>query len=267
VTHSRARGFTLVELLVVIGIIALLVSILLPALGRARAQANMIKCSANLKQIGVGLQMYANEFRGAQPLGYIDSKQFNYPLVFSQDTPGGTGERVATLLGLLFERKYLGAGPVAYCPSVDSVGAYAYDSNPENKFYSLPWNNVVSDNWIRGNYGTRPMVKFSCRAGSVGRVVFQVDGGGPWPNISKDLRKRKAVATDIISVKQALDQMHQRSLNILFSDGSVVAAKRDILKKRPLWPTQILLEDITDPVFGSRYDKTMDNFWAAADAN
>jgi prepilin-type N-terminal cleavage/methylation domain-containing protein/prepilin-type processing-associated H-X9-DG protein len=72
----RTRAFTLVELLVVIGIIALLISILLPALSKARSESVKLKCLSNLRQLGTIVQQYANDNRGWVPRDYHYDDQY-----------------------------------------------------------------------------------------------------------------------------------------------------------------------------------------------
>src|SRR5213592_2514501 len=69
---SLSAGFTLVELLVVIGVIALLISILMPALRRAREAANGAACSSNQRQIMMAFLMFANEHKGHLPGNWWD---------------------------------------------------------------------------------------------------------------------------------------------------------------------------------------------------
>ncbi|MEM1011365.1 MAG: prepilin-type N-terminal cleavage/methylation domain-containing protein [Planctomycetota bacterium] len=72
------RGFTLVELLVVIGIIALLVSILLPSLNRARESANTVKCASNARQLATAMQLYVNENEGWLAGPHTSGRRWNY---------------------------------------------------------------------------------------------------------------------------------------------------------------------------------------------
>ena len=69
-SKGERRAFTLVELLVVIGIIAVLVGVLLPTLASARRSANSAACMSNLRQIGQTIHMYVNANKGILPYGY-----------------------------------------------------------------------------------------------------------------------------------------------------------------------------------------------------
>jgi len=105
-SRSLRRGFTLVELLVVIGIIAVLVGILLPALSRARESANQVKCMANLKQIGAAMYIYVNDNRGSLPYGFVGNKNTIDPNTVYQ---GETADWTTLLLDVL-NRKGTGYG-------------------------------------------------------------------------------------------------------------------------------------------------------------
>src|SRR5688572_26098637 len=137
---TRKRAFTLVELLVVIGIIAILIGILLPTLNRAREAANRAQCLSNLRQLTTAWIMYAQENKGS--LVYAGTNDFtgfstpptapthmNYPLLgWVLDVPGTQGSVGAVKAGAMY--KFLKASDVYRCPSsFDKLNYRSYSIN------------------------------------------------------------------------------------------------------------------------------------------
>jgi prepilin-type N-terminal cleavage/methylation domain-containing protein/prepilin-type processing-associated H-X9-DG protein len=156
--HLRRRhypcAFTLVELLVVIGIIALLISIILPAIGGAQEYARRLNCASNLRQLGLAMSTYATgEGQGSFPRCKYDPKKNQLQLDNAgyqvQDTFGNSGyvgeNNVPASLFLLYKIQQLPA-TLFICPSTEAQSGFAGSANrsssnwknyPDNATYSL----------------------------------------------------------------------------------------------------------------------------------
>jgi prepilin-type N-terminal cleavage/methylation domain-containing protein/prepilin-type processing-associated H-X9-DG protein len=202
------RGFTLVELLVVVGIVAVLMGILLPTMGKAREAARRTACLSNLRQVHAVFAMYAIENGDRVPLGYRKNiKQFN-SMVYS-----GTAMKHC-FFGVLYLDGRMSAPEVFYCPSnLDLQSSFNSEINPwPPDPIGAPTKNCYT------GYGCRPEVELldefqtSPNGNTIGGVLV------PVPKLNDF--KHKAIFADLVAAPARLDLRHKTGVNVLYGDGS-----------------------------------------------
>ncbi len=135
---TNRKGFTLIELLVVISIIALLISILLPALRKARETAKLSLCASNQRQVVVALASYGTDENGQMPAAICktDSGTWSWPLYinYHAESDGANGGSIIPQL-----RPYLSEALVLQCPLSPDVPQFVQTLTHEwSAFNSLP---------------------------------------------------------------------------------------------------------------------------------
>ena len=129
VSSRCARAFTLVDVMVSMTVIAILISILLPSLNGARETARRVVCQSNVRQIGLGVVMYADDHKGRLPASQFlsDSRYGGREVAAPQNMLtlrvgeseewSNSGSQGWDGMGLLYHRDYLAAPRIFYCPS------------------------------------------------------------------------------------------------------------------------------------------------------
>lgn len=234
------RAFTLVELLVVIGIIAILIAVLLPALSRAREQASTVKCASNLRQIGVAVTAYAADNKGLVPprmrgelpdnhtkfayysphLMYFVTGEAVYPSAPSTEVT------VTYSFARLWEKKYVTDKRLFYCPvSPHPFFDLDFQPGPPTAWPFGTTNTMGFNNGnTRSSYMWMPHWKYI-------RNRFRAQTiDGEFKKLS-EFKKNKAVALDVL--RKSTEISHYGGLkrvpswNLLFSDGHVVTVRSD----------------------------------------